>query len=316
MTLLWTLLKSGSDVLFQTFTVLVYRPSFLGYMQEQMEEEQFGFWKGKGTRDAIGVLRIMCERYLEKNKKLYVVFVDIEKAFDRVDCNKLMGILKYILIYFYNRYNESDFTECTVHYCLSVSSYSLSNNECCRAKMYNNKPLSISLTTLTRSFNDKILLISVNLFLHSFRRIEANTVKSLMLAGNEFQSLGRAIVKEDEYVEVQWDGIVSIVSWRERVFRLWWEESEYADTFFVYGFHDDNALTAVEEYRRRFPNVAMGFSVFTGCYLKLDNTTAHIALQCGPEFLRYVRSCTRQVHKRRTKRHVPYTPIRNNFTFP
>ncbi|KAJ4432049.1 hypothetical protein ANN_20663 [Periplaneta americana] len=47
---------------------------------------------------------------------------------------------------------------------------------------------------------------------------------SLMLAGNEFQSLGRAIVKEDEYEEVRWDGIVSIVSWRERVFRLWWEE--------------------------------------------------------------------------------------------
>ncbi|KAJ4431758.1 hypothetical protein ANN_20363 [Periplaneta americana] len=47
---------------------------------------------------------------------------------------------------------------------------------------------------------------------------------SLMLAGSEFQSLGRAIVKEDEYEEVRWDGIVSIVSWRERVFRLWWEE--------------------------------------------------------------------------------------------
>ncbi|KAJ4441968.1 hypothetical protein ANN_11832 [Periplaneta americana] len=29
---------------------------------------------------------------------------------------------------------------------------------------------------------------------------------------------------EDEYEEVRWDGIVSIVSWRERVFRLWWEE--------------------------------------------------------------------------------------------
>ncbi|KAJ4442528.1 hypothetical protein ANN_04115 [Periplaneta americana] len=48
--------------------------------------------------------------------------------------------------------------------------------------------------------------------------------ESLMLAGNEFQSLGRAIVKEDEYEEVRWDGIVSIVSWRERVFRSWWEE--------------------------------------------------------------------------------------------
>ncbi|KAJ4433798.1 hypothetical protein ANN_16110 [Periplaneta americana] len=38
-----------------------------------------------------------------------------------------------------------------------------------------------------------------------------------MLAGNEFQSLGRAIVKEDEYEEVRWDGIINIVSWRVRV---------------------------------------------------------------------------------------------------
>ncbi|KAJ4432522.1 hypothetical protein ANN_21144 [Periplaneta americana] len=56
-----------------------------------------------------------------------------------------------------------------------------------------------------------------------------NLNQTLMLAGNEFQSLGRAIVKEDEYEEVRWDGIVSIVSWRERVFRLWWEESRAID---------------------------------------------------------------------------------------
>ncbi|KAJ4425901.1 hypothetical protein ANN_27527 [Periplaneta americana] len=49
--------------------------------------------------------------------------------------------------------------------------------------------------------------------------VSINSAESLMLAGNEFQSLGRAIVKEDEYEyeEVRWDGIVSIVSWRERV---------------------------------------------------------------------------------------------------
>ncbi|KAJ4446622.1 hypothetical protein ANN_13319 [Periplaneta americana] len=58
--------------------------------------------------------------------------------------------------------------------------------------------------------------------------------QSLMLAGNEFQSLGRAIVKEDEYEEVRWDGIVSIVSWRERVFRLWWEERLSKDELAVF----------------------------------------------------------------------------------
>ncbi|KAJ4442450.1 hypothetical protein ANN_04036 [Periplaneta americana] len=42
--------------------------------------------------------------------------------------------------------------------------------------------------------------------------LSGSSFKSLMLAGSEFQSLGRAIVKEDEYEEVRWDGIVSIVS--------------------------------------------------------------------------------------------------------
>ncbi|KAJ4430015.1 hypothetical protein ANN_22223 [Periplaneta americana] len=35
----------------------------------------------------------------------------------------------------------------------------------------------------------------------------ATAGQSLMPAGNDFQSLGRAIVKEDEYEEVRWDGI-------------------------------------------------------------------------------------------------------------
>ncbi|KAJ4444695.1 hypothetical protein ANN_06492 [Periplaneta americana] len=64
-------------------------------MEEQLKEVQFDFRKGKGTRDAIGLLRTIGGIYLEKNK-VYVLFVDLEKAFDRVDWNKLMGILKKI----------------------------------------------------------------------------------------------------------------------------------------------------------------------------------------------------------------------------
>ncbi|KAJ4431070.1 hypothetical protein ANN_19663 [Periplaneta americana] len=56
---------------------------FANHMEEQLKEEQFGFRKGKGTRDAIGLLRTICERYLEKNKEVYIISVDLEKAFDR-----------------------------------------------------------------------------------------------------------------------------------------------------------------------------------------------------------------------------------------
>ena len=39
---------------------------------------------GRGTTDALFVVRRMQEEYRDKKKKLYMCFVDIEKAFDRV----------------------------------------------------------------------------------------------------------------------------------------------------------------------------------------------------------------------------------------
>lgn len=55
---------------------------------------QFGFRSGVGTRDAIAVMRMMCERGMEHGQDLYICFVDFEKAFDRVRWDKLMLILK------------------------------------------------------------------------------------------------------------------------------------------------------------------------------------------------------------------------------
>ena len=48
-----------------------------------------GFRKGRGCTDAIFALRQMCERTIEYNRELNIVFVDQEKAFDRVNRNKL-----------------------------------------------------------------------------------------------------------------------------------------------------------------------------------------------------------------------------------
>ena len=61
---------------------------------EFIGRNKFGFKKGYGTRDAIGVLRTLCERSLEHGKDVYICFVDFEKAFDRVNWVKLMQILK------------------------------------------------------------------------------------------------------------------------------------------------------------------------------------------------------------------------------
>ena len=50
----------------------------------KVDEMQFGFMPGKGTIDAVFFSRRLQEEYLDKEKKLYMCFVDLEKAFDRV----------------------------------------------------------------------------------------------------------------------------------------------------------------------------------------------------------------------------------------
>ena len=49
----------------------------------EVDEMQFGFMPGKGTVDAVFILRRLQEEYRDKGKKLYMCFVDLEKAFDR-----------------------------------------------------------------------------------------------------------------------------------------------------------------------------------------------------------------------------------------
>ena len=59
-----------------------------------ISRNQFRFRRGCGTRDAIGVMRVLCERSLEHWNDVYVCFVDFEKAFDRVNLVKMMETLK------------------------------------------------------------------------------------------------------------------------------------------------------------------------------------------------------------------------------
>ena len=50
----------------------------------KIDRLQFGFMPGKGTLDATFIVRRMQEKYIGKKKKLFMCFVDLEKAFDRV----------------------------------------------------------------------------------------------------------------------------------------------------------------------------------------------------------------------------------------
>ena len=55
----------------------------------QVGEEQSGFRKGRSCADQIFVLRQLCEKMKEKEKRVWVAFMDLEKAYDRVDRDAL-----------------------------------------------------------------------------------------------------------------------------------------------------------------------------------------------------------------------------------
>ena len=78
-----------------------------------IDDMQFGFMPGRGTTDAIFILRQLQEKHLAKNKKLYFAFVDLEKAFNRVPrkviwwAMRKLGIEEWIVRFVQAMYNNT-----------------------------------------------------------------------------------------------------------------------------------------------------------------------------------------------------------------
>ena len=64
----------------------------------EIAQEQCGFVAGKGTTNAIYVLRTVIERSIEVQQDLYSCFIDFSKAFDTVKHDKLIQMLQDINI--------------------------------------------------------------------------------------------------------------------------------------------------------------------------------------------------------------------------
>ncbi len=62
-------------------------------IKPEIGQEQCGFVKDSGTRNAIFILRMLTERAIEMQKDLYICYIDYTKAFDKVRHEELMKIL-------------------------------------------------------------------------------------------------------------------------------------------------------------------------------------------------------------------------------
>ena len=84
-----SLMSLGCKIL----TRIIYR-RMEKMVESDLGEDQFGFRRNVGTREAILALRLIFEDRLRKGKPTFIAFVDLEKPFDNVDCNTLFKILK------------------------------------------------------------------------------------------------------------------------------------------------------------------------------------------------------------------------------
>ena len=64
------------------------------YVNRELPDVQAGFKKGSETRDQIANICLIIEKAREFQKNIYFCFTDHAKAFDCVDCNKLLKILQ------------------------------------------------------------------------------------------------------------------------------------------------------------------------------------------------------------------------------
>lgn len=84
------------------------------YVEKELPPEQAGFRKERGTRDQIANLRWIMEKYRERDKSLFLCFIDYKKAFDSVNHARLwtvmnkLGIPKHLVMIIKELYMEQE----------------------------------------------------------------------------------------------------------------------------------------------------------------------------------------------------------------
>ena len=87
----------------------------------EISKQQYGFMPGKGTINAMFTLRMLIEKYREGQRELHCVFIDVEKAYNRIPweelwyCTRKSGIAEKYVQLVQDMYEESKtMVRCTV----------------------------------------------------------------------------------------------------------------------------------------------------------------------------------------------------------
>ena len=83
-----------------------------------IDDSQFGFVQGRGTTDAVFVVRQLQEKYPAANKRPYMAFVDLEKAFDRVPRKVIWLALRKLGVEWIVRLVQGMYANARSHVCV------------------------------------------------------------------------------------------------------------------------------------------------------------------------------------------------------
>lgn len=61
-------------------------------MNYQQCDYQFGFKRGRSSREAITALTLLIHKGLRKDKSVYIICYDLEKAFNNINGNKMITV--------------------------------------------------------------------------------------------------------------------------------------------------------------------------------------------------------------------------------